>query len=436
MAGYIGTTPVPQATQHRESFTATGGQTSFATVGYTPQFIDVYLNGVKLAPADYTATNGSDVVLASGATASDILEIVAYTPFEVANQTFTGTTTAANLTVTGAFTSQGIDDNANAVAITIDSSENVGIGTSSPAELLNLSAAEPVIRFTDSDDNNYHHLFSSSDDFYISADRNNTGSGNLIFRNGGTSERMRLDASGNLLVGTTTTDTATVTGVTFQPDGQIFAGASNQQVATFSRQDSDGEIVRLRKGSTTVGSIGTYAGDLTIGDDDIGIRFDTGSGLVPWDLGATSTGGSARDAAIDIGAASARFKDLYLSGHISMGGQITGGQFSYTNVATLNDDSVYVLDPVNGIGIVMFNGRNDNYDYIHGIVSYRTSANTYATQMGAGSANVLIGEFSGVPTVSNVSNGYFSVVVSDNGNIYFWNRLGVAISFGITLLGS
>jgi hypothetical protein len=133
MAGYIGTTPVPQATQHRESFTATGGQTSFATAGYTPQFIDVYLNGVKLAPADYTATNGSDVVLASGATASDILEIVAYTPFEVANQTFTGTTTAANLTVTGAFTSQGIDDNATSTAITIDSSQRVGIGTSSIA---------------------------------------------------------------------------------------------------------------------------------------------------------------------------------------------------------------------------------------------------------------------------------------------------------------
>ena len=132
MAGYIGTTPVPQATQHRESFTATGGQTSFATAGYTPQFIDVYLNGVKLAPADYTATNGSDVVLASGATASDILEIVAYTPFEVANQTFTGDTSVTNLAVTGTFTSRGIDDNADAVAITIDSSENVGIGTSSP----------------------------------------------------------------------------------------------------------------------------------------------------------------------------------------------------------------------------------------------------------------------------------------------------------------
>jgi hypothetical protein len=93
MSGYIGPTPVPQATQHREDFTATASQTSFATAGYTPQFIDVYLNGVKLAPADYTATNGSDVVLTTGAAASDILEYVAYTPFEVANQTFTGTTT-------------------------------------------------------------------------------------------------------------------------------------------------------------------------------------------------------------------------------------------------------------------------------------------------------------------------------------------------------
>ena len=91
MSGYIGASPVPQATQHREAFTATASQTSFPTVGYTPQFVDVYLNGVKLAAADYTATNGSDIVLATGAAASDILEYVAYTPFEVADQTFTGT---------------------------------------------------------------------------------------------------------------------------------------------------------------------------------------------------------------------------------------------------------------------------------------------------------------------------------------------------------
>ena len=96
MSGYIGASPVPQATQHREAFTATASQTSFATVGYTPQFVDVYLNGVKLAAADYTATNGSDIVLTTGAALNDILEIVAYTPFEVADQTFTGTTTVTD----------------------------------------------------------------------------------------------------------------------------------------------------------------------------------------------------------------------------------------------------------------------------------------------------------------------------------------------------
>ena len=82
MSGYIGTQPVPQATQTRDAFTATAAQTSFATGGYTPGFLDVFLNGVKLAAADYTATNGSEVVLAVGAALNDIIEVIAYTTFE------------------------------------------------------------------------------------------------------------------------------------------------------------------------------------------------------------------------------------------------------------------------------------------------------------------------------------------------------------------
>ncbi len=123
MSGYIGTQPVPQATQTRDSFTATSGQTSFATGGYTPNFLDVYLNGVKLSAADYTASNGSDVVLASGAATGDILEVVAFTTF-----------TPASIPVG----TPSIDDNGNATAITIDSSENVGIGTTTPSGKLEL----------------------------------------------------------------------------------------------------------------------------------------------------------------------------------------------------------------------------------------------------------------------------------------------------------
>ena len=82
MSGYIGTQPVPQATQTRDVFTATSGQTTFATSGYTPNFLDVYLNGVHLDPSDYTASNGSDVVLAVGAAAGDSVIVVAFTTFE------------------------------------------------------------------------------------------------------------------------------------------------------------------------------------------------------------------------------------------------------------------------------------------------------------------------------------------------------------------
>ena len=86
MSGYIGTQPVPQATQTRDVFTATSGQTSFATSGYTPSFLDVFLNGVHLQNGtDYTASNGSDVVLTVGAATADVLEVVSYTTFETAN---------------------------------------------------------------------------------------------------------------------------------------------------------------------------------------------------------------------------------------------------------------------------------------------------------------------------------------------------------------
>ena len=54
-------------------FTATAGQTTFTTPSYTAGFISVYRNGVLLGSADYTATNGTTVVLATGATAGDLV---------------------------------------------------------------------------------------------------------------------------------------------------------------------------------------------------------------------------------------------------------------------------------------------------------------------------------------------------------------------------
>jgi hypothetical protein len=106
MAGYIGTQPVPQATQTRDTFTATAGQTSFATSGYTPTFLDVYLNGVHLQNGvNYTATNSSDVVLTTGAALNDVLEVVAFTTFEIA-QGYTDAKVDIHLNTSTATTNQ------------------------------------------------------------------------------------------------------------------------------------------------------------------------------------------------------------------------------------------------------------------------------------------------------------------------------------------
>src|SRR5210317_2012572 len=98
---YIGNQPVPQATQTRDSYTATASQTTFAVSnGYSIGFIDVFMNGVKLASADFTASDGNTVVLASGAAAGDLIDIIAYDTFVAAQSTYTRT----NFTATAAQT--------------------------------------------------------------------------------------------------------------------------------------------------------------------------------------------------------------------------------------------------------------------------------------------------------------------------------------------
>jgi hypothetical protein len=65
-------------------FTATANQTTFS-VSYTVGFAEVFLNGSKLSAADFTATNGTSIVLASGATAGDTVDVVAFATQTVAN---------------------------------------------------------------------------------------------------------------------------------------------------------------------------------------------------------------------------------------------------------------------------------------------------------------------------------------------------------------
>ena len=81
-------------------FTATANQTTFS-VSYTVGFVEVFLNGSKLSAADFTATNGTSIVLASGATVGDTLDVVAYGTQTIANVYTQSQSDARYLQLTG-----------------------------------------------------------------------------------------------------------------------------------------------------------------------------------------------------------------------------------------------------------------------------------------------------------------------------------------------
>jgi len=107
---YIGTSP-SNGVRRVFDYTATAGQTSFSgsdnnsqTLAYTDSaYIDVYQNGILLVPSDYTATTGTTVVLDTGATVSDTLQIVAYDVFSLSD-----TVSASGGNFTGDITSGGL----------------------------------------------------------------------------------------------------------------------------------------------------------------------------------------------------------------------------------------------------------------------------------------------------------------------------------------
>ena len=90
---YIGKSPAV-GFRNRFVYQATAGQTSFSgsdqdakVLTYQDSlYMDVYQNGVLLKPGtDYTATTGTTIVLVTGASLNDVVEMVIYDTFSVAN---------------------------------------------------------------------------------------------------------------------------------------------------------------------------------------------------------------------------------------------------------------------------------------------------------------------------------------------------------------
>ena len=67
-------------------YVATANQTLFpasGTISYTVGYVDVFINGTKLDSTEFTASNGTTVTLATGATVDDIVELIAYTDVNI-----------------------------------------------------------------------------------------------------------------------------------------------------------------------------------------------------------------------------------------------------------------------------------------------------------------------------------------------------------------
>jgi len=210
-------------------------------------------------------------------------------------------------------------------AITIDASQNVGIGISSPATTLHIGDSDTAVNGTMrfGQNSTYYGFIQkvyATDKFDIGTN----GSGQHIsFTNNG-SEAMRIDSSQNLLVGVTST---TIPGVGNTTEGVSLRGsigsASSIAVsratasAGYFNINADGDILSLRRSGSQIGGIGVEGGDsLYIVNGDTGLRFSGGGDIII----PVSTSGASRDNAITLGSSGARFQDLYLSGGAYLGG--------------------------------------------------------------------------------------------------------------------
>ena len=282
---YIGTSP-SNGVRRVHTYTATASQTTFTgassegvTLSYADtNYIDVFQNGVLLGSADYTSTSGTSVVLAQGASADDLIVIVVYDVFSVAD--------------TVSKTNGGTFDGA------------IGIGTSSVANNRSLhvsstaqkharfertGSATSQIEFSDSTTTNQPSLGSVGD--------------NLTFETANT-ERARVDSSGTVNINTTVQQLTA--NEKLRVVGKSSFTVSGDSALNVNRDTDNGALARFYRGGTLVGSISSLSSErIAIHTGTVGIEFNPSNQINP------SNGSGAVDNTLDLGASGARFDDIF-----------------------------------------------------------------------------------------------------------------------------
>jgi hypothetical protein len=228
----------------------------------------------------------------------------------------------------------GIVDNSNATAITIDSSENVGIKETAPFGKLHISDTQTGRTVADSvgnllvleDDENGMSILSSNAGagYILFGDAASAASGGIVydhsankfnFRTNDAWNRMILDASGNLLVGKTSSSVSSSGLTVIANDFMSYTNTSTDsgdRCLVLNRQNGSGNILDFKQANGLVGSIGTQGGRLSIGSGDVNLNFNASANSI-YPI-SDAAAGTLSDGVVDIGASTARFKDLYIAG--------------------------------------------------------------------------------------------------------------------------
>jgi len=154
-------------------------------------------------------------------------------------------------------------------------------------------------------------------EIYSDTDSGSQTSGSMSFTTSN-QQRMKLTSGGDLLVGKTGSNVGTA-GHEFLNYGRSIHTVNASTVQIINRLSNDGDLTIWQKNGTTVGSIFNSGTTMGVGSLDTGVLLANNiDAILPWNASTNAE----RDAAIDLGRSSGRFKDLYLSGTANVGSEV------------------------------------------------------------------------------------------------------------------
>ena len=215
---------------------------------------------------------------------------------------------------TGDLLFQFFDDSANSTTTTlqIDETGNTTIAGTISSGDVEISDTSPLLTLKKSDETGRQSKLQHASGITKISSRNNASNGLISFEgftSSATQEYARFDSSGDLIVGGTSSGANDA--VSISNTGYIQAIINGDTAGYFNRRTSDGEIIRLQKDGSTVGTIGTVSGSLAVGGGDVFLEFNATSNVIQ---PMSSVTGGASNGVVDLGATLRKFKDLHLSG--------------------------------------------------------------------------------------------------------------------------